>query len=49
MKEATQDRAKTPGKYILDTGATVRAAAKIFKIKSTVRTEATKRNGLCGR
>ena len=39
MKEATQDRAEILGEYILDTGATVRAAAKVFKIsKSTVHT-----------
>ncbi len=39
MKESTQDRAKLPGEYILDTGATVRAAAKVFKIsKFTVHT-----------
>ncbi len=39
MKESTQDRAELPGEYILDTGATVRAAAKVFKIsKFTVHT-----------
>ena len=49
MKEITQDRAVTLGKYILDTGATVRATAKVFKIsKSTVHTAATITNGLCG-
>ena len=37
MKEATQDRAEILGEYILDMGATVRTAAKAFKIsKSTV-------------
>lgn len=42
MKEATKDRAEILGEYILDTGATVRAAAKVFKIsKSTVHTEVT--------
>ena len=42
MKEATQDRAEILGEYILDTGATVRAAAKVFKIsKSTVHTAVT--------
>lgn len=40
MKEVTQDRAEILGEYILDTGATVRATAKVFKIsKSTVHTE----------
>lgn len=46
MKELAQDRAEILGEYILDTGATVRATAKVFKIsKSTVHTDATKRNG----
>ena len=37
MREETADRAVILGEYILDTGATVRAAAKVFKIsKSTV-------------
>ena len=50
MKEATQDRAEILGEYILDTGATVRAAAKVFKIsKSTVHTAVTIGNGLYGR
>ena len=36
MKE-TMERAQVLGEYIVDTGATVRAAAKVFKIsKSTV-------------
>ena len=44
MKEATQDRAEILGEYILDTGATVRAAAKVFKIsKSTVHKDLTER------
>ena len=44
MKEATQDRAEILGEYILDTGATVRAAAKVFKIsKSTVHQDVTER------
>ena len=39
MREEVQDRAVILGEYILDTGATVRAAAKVFKIsKSTVQT-----------
>ena len=44
MKEVTQDRAEILGEYILDTGATVRAAAKVFKIsKSTVHKDVTQR------
>ncbi len=44
MREATQDRAVIIGEYILDTGATVRAAAKVFKIsKSTVHKDVTER------
>ena len=44
MKEATQDRAEILGEYIPDTGATVRAAAKVFKIsKSTVHKDVTER------
>lgn len=44
VKEATQDRAVILGEYILDTGATVRAAAKVFKIsKSTVHKDVTER------
>lgn len=42
MRETIPDRAVVLGKYILDTGATVRAAAKVFKIsKSTVHTAVT--------
>ena len=49
MKEATQDRAVIIGEYILDTGATVRAAAKVFKIsKSTVHKDVTIGNGMYG-
>ena len=37
MRELATDRAVLLGEYILETGATVRAAAKVFKIsKSTV-------------
>lgn len=37
MRDFCEDRAVMLGKYIMDTGATVRATAKIFKIsKSTV-------------
>ena len=44
MREATQDRAEILGEYIIDTGATVRAAAKVFKIsKSTVHKDVTER------
>lgn len=40
MREEALSRAVILGEYILDTGATVRAAAKVFKIsKSTVQTE----------
>mgnify|MGYP001783850776 CR=1 FL=1 len=44
MKEPAQDRAEILGEYILDTGATVRAAAKVFKIsKSTVHKDLSER------
>ncbi len=44
MRETTQDRAVHLGKYILKTGATVRAAAKVFCIsKSTVHKDITER------
>ncbi len=37
MREFCDDRAVMLGEYIIDTGATVRATAKVFKIsKSTV-------------
>lgn len=37
MREFCDDRAVILGEYIIDTGATVRATAKVFKIsKSTV-------------
>ena len=49
MKELAQDRAVVLGEYMLDTGATVRATARMFSVsKSTVHTAVTKRNGLCG-
>ena len=42
MREQTSDRAVILGEYIIDTGATVRAAAKVFKIsKSTVHKDVT--------
>ena len=49
MREEATERAVILGEYILETGATVRATAKVFKIsKSTVQTEVTVTNGLCG-
>jgi len=42
MREGSVGRAVLLGEYILETGATVRAAAKVFKIsKSTVHTVVT--------
>ena len=44
MREEQWGRAVILGEYILDTGATVRAAAKVFKIsKSTVHKDVTER------
>ena len=44
MKDITADRAMVLGEYILETGATVRATAKVFKIsKSTVHKDVTER------
>ncbi len=44
MKEYSDERAVILGKYIASTGATVRAAAKVFKIsKSTVHKDVTER------
>lgn len=44
MREFSDDRAVILGEYIIDTGATVRATAKVFKIsKSTVHSDVTKR------
>ena len=44
MRENVTDRAVLLGEYILETGATVRAAAKVFKIsKSTVHKDVTER------
>ena len=49
MRETGTDRAIVLGEYIIETGATVRAAAKVFNIsKSTVHTAVTIQNGLCG-
>ena len=44
MRETTADRAIVLGEYILETGATVRATAKVFKIsKSTVHKDVTEK------
>ena len=44
MRGATDDRAVSLGEYIIETGATVRATAKVFKIsKSTVHKDVTER------
>lgn len=44
MKELMGDRAIVLGEYIIETGATVRAAAKVFKVsKSTVHKDVTER------
>lgn len=44
MRDFAADRAVVLGEYILETGATVRAAAKVFKIsKSTVHKDVTER------
>ena len=44
MNYTVDNRAVALGKYIIDTGATVRAAAKVFKIsKSTVHKDVTQR------
>ena len=44
MKELVRDRAVVLGEYIIETGATVRAAAKVFKVsKSTVHKDVTER------
>ncbi len=44
MKYDSQDRARVLGTYITETGATVRAAAKVFGVsKSTVHKDVTER------
>ena len=44
MRELTEDRAVALGEYIIETGATVRATAKVFKVsKSTVHKDVTER------
>ena len=50
MREGSVGRAVLLGEYIVETGATVRAAAKVFKIsKSTVHTAVTIWNGFVGK
>lgn len=44
MRVFSRDRAEVLGEYIIDTGATVRATAKVFRIsKSTVHKDVTER------
>ncbi len=44
MKELCEDRATLLGQYIIETGATVRATAKVFMVsKSTVHKDVTER------
>ena len=44
MKESLKERPVILGEYILDTGATVRATAKVFNVsKSTVHKDVSKR------
>ena len=44
MRESTAERAVALGEYIIETGATVRAAAKVFSVsKSTVHKDVTER------
>ena len=44
MREGTTERAVALGEYIIETGATVRAAAKVFSVsKSTVHKDVTER------
>jgi len=44
MRETLKDRAVALGEYIIETGATVRAAAKVFEIsKSTVHKDITEK------
>ncbi len=44
MKDISHNRPVILGEYIIETGATVRAAAKVFKIsKSTVHKDVTER------
>ena len=44
MRGFSRDRAEVLAEYIIDTGATVRATAKVFRIsKSTVHKDVTER------
>ncbi len=44
MRALSSDRAVVLGQYIIETGGTVRAAAKVFKVsKSTVHKDVTER------
>lgn len=44
MRDFAADRSVVLGEYILETGATVRAAAKVFRVsKSTVHKDVTER------
>ena len=44
MRELTEQRSRILGEYIIETGATVRAAANAFKVsKSTVHKDVTER------
>jgi len=44
MRDFSSDRAVVLGEYIIETGATVRATAKVFKVsKSTVHKDVTQR------
>ncbi len=46
MKTDSHNRAVTLGKYIAETGATVRQCAKVYNVsKSTVHTDVTRRLG----
>ena len=50
MRENMEERAERLALYIIENRATVRAAARTFAVsKSTVHTDATKRNGAKGR
>ncbi len=44
MNSSIEDRAEMLGKYIIETGATVRGTAKVFKVsKSTVHKDVTQK------
>lgn len=49
MQDYIQKRVMQISNYILESGSTVRATAGVFGVsKSTVHTEVTVTNGLCG-